>query len=112
MLKHSNSENSVLFPKQEKDNTLQDSLKAVRNRLAFVIIRYGQSQTVEVIVKEFHNFFEATASKKYILRCFHICYFHHGWDKNLAILRRKKKMDRKNRFSLIQNMLFQNNTEK
>lgn len=53
MLKHSYTENSVLFPKQEKDNTLQDSLKAVRNGLAFVMIWYGQSHTVKVIVKEF-----------------------------------------------------------
>lgn len=91
MLKHSNTENSVLFPKQEKDNTLQNSLKAVRNGLAFVMIRYGQSHTVEVIVKELaHNSFEPTASEKCILHCFHICSFHHGWEKNLVILRRNK----------------------
>jgi len=40
MLKHSDTENSVLFPKQEKADILQDSLKVVRNRLAFVMIQY------------------------------------------------------------------------
>lgn len=40
MLKHSNTENGVLFPKQEKADILQDSRKVVRNGLAFVMIRY------------------------------------------------------------------------
>lgn len=55
MLKHSNTENSVLFPKQEKDDASRDSLRAVRNGLAFVMIMYEQSHTVEVTIKEFSS---------------------------------------------------------
>lgn len=68
MLKHSNAENSVLFPKQE--DTLQDSPKAVRNGLAFVIIRYGQSHKVELIVRSLAQNYEPTASEKCMLHCF------------------------------------------
>lgn len=73
MLKHSSTENSALFPKQEKAAIPQDSLKAVGNGLAFVMIGYSQSHTTEMVIESLvPNCFGPTAFEECILHCFHI----------------------------------------